>query len=57
MPSAGTSDAQCVSGLDARGQQVLEDVWSDLVADSPESDTAVELSWQQSERLALEDYV
>src|SRR5579859_4466245 len=44
-----------VTGLEAWGQRVLEDIWSEIVASTPPGEA--EISWQATERAALEDYI
>ena len=48
---------QCVTGLDAWGQTVLEDIWSEILATTVPPEAEAEISWQQAERNALEDYI
>jgi len=46
-----------VTGLEAWGRKVLEDIWSDLVVTTTAGKTQAEIIWQQAERAALEDYI
>ena len=56
--SAGwDAESQRVIGLEAWGQRVLEDVWSDLEATTPVAESEAQVSWQQTERVALDDYI
>jgi hypothetical protein len=48
---------QRVTGLEAWGQQVLEDIWSDLDADTAVSAAQLAVPWQEAERVALDDYI
>lgn len=48
---------QRVIGLGAWGQRVFDDLWSELRAVTPISKSEGEVSWQQAERNALEDYI
>jgi hypothetical protein len=48
---------QRVTGLEAWGQKVLEDIWSDLEAATASDQSAEPVSWQAAERLALDDYI
>jgi tetratricopeptide (TPR) repeat protein len=48
---------QCVIGLEAFGRMVLEDIWSDLDAETSAAAAAADIPWQQAERDALEDFV
>ena len=50
-------DRQRVTGLEDWGRQVLDDIWAELDAETAAAATAPELSWQQAERNALDDYV
>jgi tetratricopeptide (TPR) repeat protein len=36
---------------------VLEDIWSEILATTAPAETEAEISWQQAERNALEDYI
>jgi len=51
------SERNRVTSLDQWGQAVLEDVWSQLAAATASSKAQPELTWQQVERNALDDYV
>jgi hypothetical protein len=51
------SERQCLTGLDAWGQTVLEDIWSEILATTAPPEAEAEISWQQAERNALEDYI
>ena len=51
------AERQQVIGLDVWGRQVLEDIWSELEADTAAATAEPEPSWQQSERDALDAYV
>jgi hypothetical protein len=51
------SERQCVTGLDAWGQTVLEDIWSEILATTVLPEAEPEISWQQAERNALDDYI
>jgi tetratricopeptide (TPR) repeat protein len=53
--AAWDSERRRVTGLDAFGQMVLEDVWAEL-ADETETFEELEISWQQAERNALDDF-
>jgi tetratricopeptide (TPR) repeat protein len=46
-----------VTGLDAWGRRVVEDIWAELDAETAAWIAAPEQSWQQAERNALDDYV
>jgi hypothetical protein len=46
---------QVVTNLEAWGQRVLEDIWSEILATSTE--TQEQVSWQEIERTALNDYI
>jgi WD40 repeat protein len=46
-----------VTGLEAWGQMVLEDIWSDLEAATASDDAREPISWQEAERLALHDHI
>lgn len=48
---------QCVTSIDAWGQTVLEDLWSEILATTAASKAEAEISWQQAERNALDDYI
>ena len=48
---------QRVNGLETWGQRVLEDIWSDLDAATRLSETGEQVTWQQAERVALDDYI
>lgn len=50
-------ERQCVTGLDAWGQTVLEDLWSEILATTASSQAEADASWQQVERNALDDYI
>jgi tetratricopeptide (TPR) repeat protein len=50
-------DRQRVIGLEAWGQMVLEDIWTELDAETAPPARQAETSWQQSERDALDDFV
>jgi len=47
---------QCVTGLDAFGQMVLEDIWAELADETAATLSEAEISWQQAERNALDDF-
>jgi hypothetical protein len=47
----------CVTGLEAWGRKVVEDIWAELDAETAAAAAAPEPSWQQAERNALDDYV
>ena len=47
---------QRVTGLEAWGLQVIEDIWAEFDAEIGAAVAAPELSWQQEERNALDDY-
>jgi hypothetical protein len=51
------SERQCVTGLDAWGQTVLEDIWSEILATTAPPEAEAEMSWQQAEGNALDDYI
>ena len=51
------SERQCVTGLDAWGQTVLEDLWSEILATTASPEAGADISWQQAERNALDDYI
>ena len=51
------SERRCVTGLDAWGQTVLEDIWSEILATTVSPEVEAEISWQQAERNALDDYI
>ena len=46
-----------ITGLEAWGRQVLEDIWTELQAEAPPADVEDDLSWQEVERTAIEDFV
>src|SRR5262249_3354119 len=46
-----------VTGLEAWGRQVVEDIWAELDAETAAAATAPEPSWHQAERSALDDYM
>lgn len=48
---------QRVTGLEAWGRTVQEDIWSELEAETKTSATAVDIPWQRSEHEALEDFI
>jgi hypothetical protein len=48
---------QRITGLEAWGQMVLEDIWSDLEAATAAGEEDTPSSWQEAERLALDDYI
>jgi len=48
---------QSVNDLETWGRQVLEDIWSDLEATSAASEVEALVSWQEAERVALDDYI
>jgi tetratricopeptide (TPR) repeat protein len=50
-------ERQSVSGLDNWGQAVIEDIWSDLAAETASAEAELDVSWQQIERRALDDYI
>ena len=47
---------QCVTGLEQWGRMVLEDIWSELYAETAGTVAEAEISWQQAERKALDDF-
>jgi hypothetical protein len=47
-------ERQRVTGLEAWGRQVVEDIWTELEAET--APPVSEPSWQQEERNALDDY-
>jgi tetratricopeptide (TPR) repeat protein len=47
---------QRVAGLEALGRMVLADIWAELDAETAAA-ADVELSWQQTERQALDDFI
>lgn len=51
------SDRQCVTGLEAWGQQVVEDLWPELKTETAAHAQQGEISWQQAERLNLEQFI
>ena len=55
--SAGwDNEPASVTGLEAWGRSVIEDVWPDLEAEAGSIGIGEEISWQQAERNALDDY-
>ena len=46
-----------VNGLDDWGRSVVQDILSELDKDAALADADVEVSWQQAERIALDDYI
>jgi len=48
---------QCVTGLNAWGRQVLEDLWSDLEAETRAYAARAAGTWQQQEALILEQFI
>jgi tetratricopeptide (TPR) repeat protein len=50
------TEGQCVSGLELWGQMVLEDIWSELEVETRDAAASVDISWQQAERNALDDF-
>ena len=48
---------QRVTGLDAWGRMVVEDLWSELEAETRATATEADITWDQAERQALEDFV
>lgn len=50
-------ERQVVTGLEAWGHAVIEDIWSDLAAQTASAEAEPELTWQQVERQALDDYI
>ncbi|MGO9474309.1 MAG: DUF4062 domain-containing protein, partial [Rhodomicrobium sp.] len=50
------NDRHSVSGLEAWGLAVSEDIWPDLEAEAGSIGAVEEISWQQAERNALNDY-
>ncbi|MGE0290071.1 MAG: tetratricopeptide repeat protein [Bradyrhizobium sp.] len=55
--AAWDSVAQKVVGLEAWGQQVIADLWSELEDVTAADVEAEPTSWQNAERIALEDYI
>src|SRR5262245_7860995 len=51
------ADHQRVTGLEAWGLRVVEDIWSELDAETRTSAVQADISWQQAEREALEDFI
>lgn len=47
---------QRVTGLEPWGRLVLEDIWSELEAETRSSASELDIPWQQVERYALEDF-
>jgi hypothetical protein len=54
--AAWDRERQRVGGLDQWGRMVLEDIWSDLDAETAAAAAEPELTWQQAERNALDDF-
>ena len=54
---AWDNERQRVTGLEDFGRMVLDDLWSELEAETGTSATAVDIPWQQAEREALEDFI
>ena len=50
-------DHECVAGLDSWGDQVIEDLWSDLEEETRTFLRQPAVSWQEQERLALDEFV
>jgi tetratricopeptide (TPR) repeat protein len=48
---------QRVAGLEDFGHMVLDDIWTELEAETPTSAAAADIPWQQAEREALEDFI
>ena len=46
-----------VTGLDDFGRMVLDDIWTELDAETKTFAAAADISWQQAEREALEDFI
>jgi tetratricopeptide (TPR) repeat protein len=51
------AERQRPTGLEAWGSVVIEDIWSELEAEIRQGEAEPEISWQQAERDALEDFV
>ena len=51
------AEKQAVTGLEAWGEQVLEDLWQDLEQETAEWAQAGETSWQAAERFTLEQFI
>ncbi len=50
------SEHHRVTGLEAWGRSVIEDVWAELEVETGAISVEEEISWQQAERNALDDY-
>jgi tetratricopeptide (TPR) repeat protein len=46
-----------INGLEDFGRMVLDDIWSELDAETQTSAAAVDIPWQLSEREALQDFI
>ena len=46
-----------LAGLEDFGRMVLDDIWSELEAETKTSASAADVPWQQAQREALEDFV
>jgi tetratricopeptide (TPR) repeat protein len=55
--AAWDSERQRVTGLEDFGRMVLDDIWSELEAETGTSATAADIPWEQAERDALEDFI
>jgi tetratricopeptide (TPR) repeat protein len=51
------TEHQQVTGLEAWGRMVLEDIWSELDAATRAGSVAADLPWQATERNALDDFI
>jgi tetratricopeptide (TPR) repeat protein len=55
--AAWDAETQSVSGLAAWGAQVLEDLWSDLEAETTEFLRQAPQTWQEQDRWALDEFI
>ena len=54
--AAWDSERKRVTGLDAFGQMVLENIWAELADETAHALSEGDVSWQQAERDALDDF-
>src|SRR5262245_34467623 len=54
---AWDNERQRATGLEDFGRMVLEHIWSELEAETKTSVAAPDITWQQTERDALEDFI
>jgi tetratricopeptide (TPR) repeat protein len=51
------TEHQMVTGLEAWGRMVLDDIWSELDAATKAASAQVDIPWQETERNALDDFI